>query len=651
MSFVEPPTHSTLLNAQVFLGQSLQSLDTVTAQISQAETALQKIVSDAQLAINALIQEQTELTNQVSRTRSYLAPVRRLPIELLREVFYGCFDDHPCIAWVLAAVCKSWRRLALDMPRIWSKIRMLTLQQSSPDTIRLWIERSGPSVPLDIEIFLKVSKTSGDSSPSHRGRRRAASPSPVYPSWAPAYNQTLANGVPSLNIVSQFGIPPATTPMIIPINPVNHDAWGPVTTGPTYAGERFSPRADRYGTTSGNRSSTSWGYVALYYILEQMHRWERFVFRFQKQFPSIGALQSIYGDAPLLREFEVSCGESAPYPDWSWLPSMHATAGSQLPLLPKLDSLTLQFVPFKWTSPMFRNGLRTLHIRTLPTVHIPLDRILHILKCNQETLQYVSIHFSNVNPVILPLSPLSLPELKEFSLGGHHTLSQLLESLVLPSLEELNLDIDARDSLEEVILQLVARSNASSTLKHLSVAYGFGCGRSASKRNKFVPNANKGNQLHSPFSPMYYGPGIVLGWSTVLPELHRLESLRVGGTPMESILMTLAPPDDDGGPNMTPGFTQNWICPNLRELGIKNCHAHSEAAAKLVQLIEARNPVGTTPPVVINGVSPKKLQQLELYECSNLGQDVVQWLQGKLDEVIITEPPYDRTPLLHHSFM
>lgn len=38
-----------------------------------------------------------------------------------------------------------------------------------------------------------------------------------------------------------------------------------------------------------------WGHIAFYYLTEQMHRWERFVFRFDRQFGSISALKSITG--------------------------------------------------------------------------------------------------------------------------------------------------------------------------------------------------------------------------------------------------------------------------------------------------------------------------------------------------------------------
>jgi len=63
-----------------------------------------------------------------------------------------------------------------------------------------------------------------------------------------------------------------------------------------------SPHHDGWGPNSQDRPanmvskvSMHWGHIAFFYLVEQMHRWERFVFRFDKQFTSMGALKSITG--------------------------------------------------------------------------------------------------------------------------------------------------------------------------------------------------------------------------------------------------------------------------------------------------------------------------------------------------------------------
>lgn len=319
------------------------------------------------------------------------------------------------------------------------------------------------------------------------------------------------------------------------------------------------------------------------------------------------------GDAPLLKEFEVSCAEAAFYPEWQWLPNAPPTASI---VLPKLETLTLQYTPFKWSSPMLRANLRTLNLRALPTSHLPLDRILQIIAYNPG-LESLTLHFQAVLPVILPLSPMTLHSLKTFSIGGHYILGQLVDSLILPSLDNLTIDVEARDPIEEIISNLLLRSNKPQ-LAHLSVSYG--------------PSSNS--------STFYHGPsGIVISWTTLLAELTHLQSLHIGGTPLDPLLTALGPPDDDTNQLTT------WACPKLEALGMRNCHAHSEAVSKLVQMVEARNPDssgGGGMGQAVGGVSPVKLKVLELHDCASLGQDVVQWLKGRVDEVVCTEPAYER---------
>ena len=120
--FVDPPTKETLVNARRSLELTRASVDEISLKIDAAETALAQLLRDKRLAINQLEGQRAALENQVSRTLAYLSPIRRLPMELLREIFVWSFEEHACSAWVLAAVCPSWRRLALRIPLIWSKV-------------------------------------------------------------------------------------------------------------------------------------------------------------------------------------------------------------------------------------------------------------------------------------------------------------------------------------------------------------------------------------------------------------------------------------------------------------------------------------------------------------------------------------------------
>lgn len=123
---VDPPTKETLVNARRSLQATRSSVEELTSKIDAAESALAQLVRESRLAINELEGQRAALEDQVSRTLAYLSPIRRLPMELLREIFVWSFEEHACSAWVLAAVCPSWRRLALRIPLIWSKVCILS---------------------------------------------------------------------------------------------------------------------------------------------------------------------------------------------------------------------------------------------------------------------------------------------------------------------------------------------------------------------------------------------------------------------------------------------------------------------------------------------------------------------------------------------
>ncbi|KAG6908982.1 hypothetical protein DXG01_002471 [Tephrocybe rancida] len=73
------------------------------------------------------------LQMQASRLRAAIAPLKRLPEELLREVFLDLIPggesktitmppDVSEIPWMLGHVCSSWRRVSRSMPELWAPI-------------------------------------------------------------------------------------------------------------------------------------------------------------------------------------------------------------------------------------------------------------------------------------------------------------------------------------------------------------------------------------------------------------------------------------------------------------------------------------------------------------------------------------------------
>ncbi|EKM56947.1 uncharacterized protein PHACADRAFT_27714 [Phanerochaete carnosa HHB-10118-sp] len=635
-SFPEPPTRSTLEDARKQLEKQRSAVQQISAQIQAAEDDLDRIVKARRNAIQEMQKERSALEDRMSQTLAYLAHIRRLPHELLGHIFTFIFEDYPCCAWVLAAVCSLWRRQVLSMPRLWSKIkttptlhqrvicyinataqiRLVTTQNSSPDTVRLWLERSGNKVPLDIEIFLHTPR---EASSHHHHRRSSTSTLSTVSAWdASWWENDLPGATPAPDTPAHgtgpgyLHIPPNGPPHFVPATalppspPLHHHVHGGAT--PIYHEVLHVPSWRQVSQTSRPSSGMHWGYITFYYLMQQMHRWERFVFRFDRQFASINALKTMMGDAPLLREFEVTGAEPALFNDWSWIPSARPTTSTNLPML---TSLTLQYVPFRWSSPIFRN-LRSLCVRTLPGASFAVDRILYILSSNPN-LESLSLHVSSANPAVLPTSQTAMEHLKTFSVGGHFLLAALVDCLALPVLGSLTIDIDARDPIEETLSQLLLRSNHP-PVTWLSISYG----------------------LNTTTSGIYYhGGSAVTSWN-FLNELDGLRTLQVGSAPFEPLVAILGTPEDDG--------QDQWYCPNLTSLLLKACRpSHTDGVAKLVQTVEARNPDPSNGavPVTAGGVSPVKLRHLELHDCAALGLDVMKWLKSRIPEVRCTDPPYD----------
>ena len=238
--------------------------------------------------------------------------------------------------------------------------------------------------------------------------------------------------------------------------------------------------------------------------------------------------------------------------------------------------------------------------------------MLYILSSNLN-LESLTLHVTSANPAVLPLSPTTLENVKSFSIGGHYLMTQLVDCLTLPAVESINIDIEAREPVEDTIAQLLQRSNHPPVTR-LSISYG----------------------LQAPHTGIYYHAGSsVTSWN-FLSELDTLRTLQVGGAPFEPLVAILGTPEDDG--------QDQWYCPNLHSLAMRSCRpSHSDGVAKLVQMVEARNPDPASGglPVTAGGVSPVKLRHLELHECAALGLDVIRWLKSRICDVYCTEPPYD----------
>ncbi|KAF7290380.1 F-box domain-containing protein [Mycena chlorophos] len=130
-------------------------------------------IADLQRSIDALIVERDAVASFVESHQQLLSPIRRVPPELLQEIFIACLPSTDLAAMsaseaplLLTGVCSRWRDIATATPRLYSHFHVYcalpgqddhypdTRKQAFAwrlDTMKLWITRSHP-LPLSISF-------------------------------------------------------------------------------------------------------------------------------------------------------------------------------------------------------------------------------------------------------------------------------------------------------------------------------------------------------------------------------------------------------------------------------------------------------------------------------------------------------------------
>ena len=91
--------------------------------------ATDALIFDVQRTLNSLLEKRNALQSSVDRCNSIISLVRRVPVELWRDIFAYCLFTHrnPTISYseaplLLTHVCSLWRSIALTTPRLWTRI-------------------------------------------------------------------------------------------------------------------------------------------------------------------------------------------------------------------------------------------------------------------------------------------------------------------------------------------------------------------------------------------------------------------------------------------------------------------------------------------------------------------------------------------------
>ncbi|KAK0444735.1 hypothetical protein EV421DRAFT_1799307 [Armillaria borealis] len=132
--------------------QNIATLDDHLLSLRQSLCRLESLA--------ALIQTQIDTTSTAKQQlESISAPIRRLPRDILLEIFSLChpgLDHKPRLAtrdypWTLGHICHWWRDIVHSSPTLWSVV--ILYPPYNPETVETLLQRSG-NVPLSVYIFV-----------------------------------------------------------------------------------------------------------------------------------------------------------------------------------------------------------------------------------------------------------------------------------------------------------------------------------------------------------------------------------------------------------------------------------------------------------------------------------------------------------------
>ncbi|CAK5265892.1 unnamed protein product [Mycena citricolor] len=152
-----------------------EELDEIRELLVEPSKRLEEIEQQIQKTTKILGQlraQQASLLAHVEAHKALISPLRRLPVELVEEIFSACLPvARNCVMSateapvILGRVCRSWRTISLTMPRLWSRLHIVepTRPFNSPygvfesklsqrlEVTKTWLERSG-ECPLSISL-------------------------------------------------------------------------------------------------------------------------------------------------------------------------------------------------------------------------------------------------------------------------------------------------------------------------------------------------------------------------------------------------------------------------------------------------------------------------------------------------------------------
>ncbi|KAF7357947.1 hypothetical protein MVEN_00841300 [Mycena venus] len=156
------PTDDEIVEIKAVLVEPILRLKRLDEEIAQLQKTLDK-----------LAEERDSLSTYVEGHKALISPVRRLPLDIIEEIFVACIPTHRnCVMSaseapvLLGRICSSWRKISLSTPRLWAKLHIVEPSRGRfgssngllddkvaqrIDVMKMWLGRSG-QCPLSISL-------------------------------------------------------------------------------------------------------------------------------------------------------------------------------------------------------------------------------------------------------------------------------------------------------------------------------------------------------------------------------------------------------------------------------------------------------------------------------------------------------------------
>ncbi|KAJ7661523.1 hypothetical protein DFH06DRAFT_1471951 [Mycena polygramma] len=132
-------------------------------------------IAELQKAMDRVAEERDTLRRWMDAHTALISPVRRLPLDIVQEIFIACLPTHRnCVMSaseapvLLGRICSSWRSISLSTPRLWARLHIVEpLKLYGPadiadlgetklaqrlETTKMWLGRSA-QCPLSISLL------------------------------------------------------------------------------------------------------------------------------------------------------------------------------------------------------------------------------------------------------------------------------------------------------------------------------------------------------------------------------------------------------------------------------------------------------------------------------------------------------------------